>query len=734
MTSADNPAYLSSAHMKFYAVPNLRSEDAFPIDPLTFTPDIPAEAAESKSKFRLWSAAPNTKHAFITAVEGLNPATRIHDRNPPALVHGVIADYDSPAGDDPIGFVRKKGGDPTYISTSYSGHLRLAWAFAEPVPITPDIAERFIRQVFKALDAPKLFPGFDETSGKPNQVFEVGRGWKMVGPTMTVSAVQTCLFRAYNEKGYTASDIEIPIEIVAEEVKRQYPDRWRGEFRLESRGPLFWVDDGIDREGCVVKPDGMICFSDRAGKGFLSWREILGGKFVSAYETKRVAESLLDFHYDGQNFWRTNTGYGLKETQETVQLSLRRMGFSMKAKKGAPLSEVEEALFHIQSAKRVDGAAPCLFDPNKVATLPDGRKIVNTSRVRAIQPATDGDTHLWPWLSTYLSGLLDAEALCPEGISPYDYFWAWASRAYRSCFERQPLSGQAIILAGETGRGKTLFGRGVMGTLCGGWAEAGAYLTGKTSFNKEISEMPIWTIDDNESAVDFKEQRRFTELMKKAVANPTVDAHHKGRDSQLVPWTGRVIMGTNLDAHSLSAIPSLDQSNRDKLMAFQTPTGGSRMVFPSNAEVQAILSKELPHFARWLLDYSPNPKVMGDSRYGVRSYFHPGVEQAARDNSPRQQILEIIEIFAKEIRAANPKRELWKGSATQLVGEMTEMPILRGFTVLRSGAAFGRDLASAEEYGRQHPDVRPIKSRSTGSGKIWTIDLGEEYDLKEDDQ
>lgn len=721
--------------MKFFAVPNLRSEDASQIEPLTFVPNIPADAAETKSAFRLWSSDPKTRHAFITMVEGLNPSVRVHDRNPVALVHGVIADYDSPAGADPIGFVKGKGGDPTFFSTSYSGHLRLVWAFPEPVPVTPDVAERFIRQVFKTVNAVKLFPGFDETSGKPNQLFEIGRGWKLVGPTLTVSAVQTALFRAYNEKGYVASDLEIPIETVADEVVRRFPGRWKGEFKLESRGPLFWIDDGIDREGCVVKPDGMICFSDRAGKGFVSWREILGNAFVSDFETKRVAESLVDFHYDGQNFWRTNTGYGLKETQDSVTLALRRMGFSTKPKKGAPLSEVEEAIFHIQNAKRVDGAAPCLFDPNKVATLPDGRKIVNTSRVRAVQPAADGDPALWPWLNSYLGGLIDGAAVCEDGISPYDYFWAWASRAYRACVERQPLSGQAVILAGETGRGKTLFGRGVMGTLCGGWAEAGAYLTGKTAFNKEISEMPIWTIDDNESAVDYKEQRRFTELLKKAVANPTVDAHHKGRDSQLVPWTGRVIMGTNLDAHSLSAIPNLDQSNRDKLMAFQTPTGETkRMTFPSNAEIQTILTKELPHFGRWLLDYQPNPKVMGDSRYGVRSYFHPGVEAAARDNSPRQQVLEIIEAFVQEIRAGDPKREVWRGTATQLVGQMSDMPILRGFSLLRSGIAFARDLSSAEEYSKQHEKIRPIRSRNTGSGKIWTIDLSADYDIGAGDQ
>jgi hypothetical protein len=195
-------------------------------------------------------------------------------------------------------------------------------------------------------------------------------------------------------------------------------------------------------------------------------------------------------------------------------------------------------------------------------------------------------------------------------------------------------------------------------------------------------------------------------------------------DSQLVPWTGRVILGVNLDSNSLAAIPNLDQSNRDKLSAYQTPVGNrGQMTFPSNTEVQEILVRELPHFGKWLLDYTPDPRVLGDSRYGVRSYFHPNIERAARDNSPRQQILEVIEMFIKELLASDPKRELWTGSSAQLMGEMSEMPLLRIFGNSRNSISFQRDLASAEEYSNSHPEVRRIRSRSTGSGKMWTIHL-----------
>ena len=59
-------------------------------------------------------------------------------------------------------------------------------------------------------------------------------------------------------------------KLVAEKVGAVYGHRWTGDFDVGCRGPLFWIDDGIDREGCQVAEDGMICYSDRAGRGFAS--------------------------------------------------------------------------------------------------------------------------------------------------------------------------------------------------------------------------------------------------------------------------------------------------------------------------------------------------------------------------------------------------------------------------------------------------------------------------------
>ena len=51
---------------------------------------------KTKEAYRAWCADPATDHAFISLVEPENPRAAVNADNPPRLLHGVIADYDSP--------------------------------------------------------------------------------------------------------------------------------------------------------------------------------------------------------------------------------------------------------------------------------------------------------------------------------------------------------------------------------------------------------------------------------------------------------------------------------------------------------------------------------------------------------------------------------------------------------------------------------------------------------------
>lgn len=76
-------------------------------------------------------------------------------------------------------------------------------------------------------------------------------------------------------------------------------------------------------------------------------------------------------------------------------------------------------------------------------------------------------------------------------------------------------------------------------------------------------------IDDTVSAASFQDQRKATELIKRGVANPRISFMAKHVDAITIPWSGRIIVSLNDDANSMSVIPTMDSSNRDKLMAFK---------------------------------------------------------------------------------------------------------------------------------------------------------------------
>ena len=522
------------------------------------------------------------------------------------------------------------------------------------------------------------------------------------------------------------TDVNVPLESVAAELEKRFPSRWKGDFVEGARGPLFWIQDGIDRDGAVVKQEGMLCYSDRAGAPFVSWREIFGNEFIQQYETRRLVDGVSDIWYDGRDFWIFGPQGPVRNIRENVILHLKMAGFSYDKKKGQKASDVESALHYIITNNRVDGAGPFVFRSEKIVLDSDGRRYVNTSRCKAITPADSGDPIHWPWLHDFFDRLFDPVA-DELGSLPLDFWYAWLSRAYKASYYKQQLSGHAVIIVGVAGRGKTLLSQFIMGELMGGAEDASEFLSAKTNFNKSLSEAPVWAVDDTVSATNFADHRKFVEMLKRLVANPRVGVEAKFADRVSIPWFGRIIITLNEDPNSLSMIPNLESSNRDKLMAFRIGDA-ARHEFMSNDKQEALIRKELPHFAKWLLEYEPSIGVVGNARYGVRSYFHPLIENSARDSSTRQGSTELLDIFLKYFKESNPRTDYWTGTTTELLVEMNKVEELRTFPLLKDPMRLQRDLSSAEEYSKANPSLRTITSISTGSGRIWTISINNKHE------
>jgi hypothetical protein len=711
--------------MKYRSIKNLRDVATTATDgPPTANP-IPT--FPNKSAYRAWCADANTNHCFYTLAEGDNPSARIGEENPINKLHGFVADYDAPVEWDRVDQLLADRGDgappPTWRTRTQSGYARLVWEFAEPLPIAPQMAEAFLKRLSDHLCAARLLGGFDRTSLKPSQHFELGCDWVRTGDPLPESVTHPLLLKASSDVVLRSEDTNIPLDDIAAEVNKRFPGRWNGEFAVGARGPLFWIDDGIDREGCQIREDGVVCYSDRAGKGFVSWREVLGKKFVEQYEEKKLGSLVNQYWFSGKSFYKLLNGGPMAIPKEQVVLELRRLGFSPKPKKGQTLSEVEQAMLYISNDCRVDEVAPVVFSDARVVAF-NGRKILNNCKAVPVQPAGDGDPSNWPWLSSFLTPFFAKD---DQGNETLPYFLAWFKRIYLAALYHRLDQGQLLILLGPTGHGKSFLTNQIVAGALGGLADASDFLSGKTSFNRDLCGAAAWVIDDSTAAATYSDQRKFVELTKRCVANPRLEYQAKYADAIPLPWAGRVMMSLNIDANSLAALPTLDSSNRDKVIALRV-NAGFKMRFGTNEQNEEKVRRELPFFLKWLHDWQAPPHVVDASRFGVATYIDSFVEAAAYDNSSRSAIAEMIEFFSKKVRE-HTNQDTWRGTLTEFqvvlhdsnggrsVGNSTNLEFIRrGMTVI-------------EEVCQHNKHIRPVRSFGRGGGKIWEIDLTPAFDI-----
>lgn len=715
--------------MRYRHIKNLRAVAVTCSDePPTVTTPIPV--FENKPAYRAWCADNTTDHCFYTLAEGDNPSARIGEDNPVNKLHGFIADYDAPVDWDRVDQLLKDRGDsapmPTWRTRTQSGYARLIWEFEEPLPISPALAEAFLKRLSDTLNASRLLAGFDRTSLKPSQTFELGSDWQRIGDRLPVTHTHAVLLKASNDCPLRSEDTNIPIDEVALEVAKRFPGRWNGEFAVGARGPLFWIDDGIDREGCQVREDGMICYSDRAGKGFVAWREILGKKFVEQYEEAKLGSLVDQYWFSGRSYYKLLNGGPMAIPKDQLVLELKRVGFSPKPKKGQTLSEVEQAVLYVSNDCRVDEVAPVVFSSKRVVDF-NGRKILNNCKAIPVKPAANGDPANWPWLDTFLSNFFAKD---DDDRETLPYFLAWFRRLYLAALENRLDQGQLLILLGPTGYGKSLLTNQLVAGAVGGFADASEYLSGKTSFNRDLCGAAAWVIDDSTAAATYADQRKFVELTKRCVANPRLEYQAKYADTIPLPWAGRVMMSLNIDANSLAALPTLDSSNRDKVIALRV-NSAFKMKFGTNDQNEAVIRRELPFFLKWLSDWQAPDYVLDSSRFGVATYVDSFVEAAAYDNSSRSAIAEMIEFFSKRVRE-HTERVTWRGTLTEFQVTLHDCNAGRSVGNSVNLEFIRRGMTVIEEVCMHNKHIRPVRSFGRGGGKIWEIDLSPDYDIDQE--
>jgi uncharacterized protein DUF5906 len=646
--------------MKWFALKNLKSQDVFELDPRTAKPAPPfvdEEGNKEKKQFRAWCANDQTDHCFYNHVEGLSPSSRITRDNPPMYLHGFTADYDAVQSQADAKVLLNKNAltPPRWMSTTFSGGVRLTWEFETPVLADNKLLmEQFMKELGKEIGVEKIALNFDKSSFELSQYWEAGKDWTDLGsPPVKSKVLAVVFFRAAN-KTKIQGDSVIPLEDVATEVEKRWPGR--AEITAGARVPLFWVEPFEDRIGAQVGDHGMLCYSSRAGKSFVTWGEILGMEFMKNYQAARVGEAAEGVFYDGQNYWRHDNSWRKRNVEE-MQRWLRVSGISPKPVKGSNFgSEIDMVLLAAQAQNEVKAAVPLVHHKNRIAVI-NGEKFLNISEKSLVRPAESGDPKHFPFLYNFIHNIFDD----PQEKQRESYL-SWLRYAYKQALEGDPAQGQAVIIAGPVSVGKTFWNLRVLGTIFGGSADPTEYLLGATNFNKDLAESYIWACDDSRVSSSWENKVHFANNLKKHVANPQIRCEGKFRDAVVVPWYGRIEATCNLNKSSLEIIPHLDSTIFGKLNLYQWRQWSAPFLPAHGSDAVAI--KELPSFLKWLLEWVPPASVVADNpRFGVKHYHHPNLLAAAVDAGSGARLREMVEIFYEESTevadAKKAEKKIW---------------------------------------------------------------------------
>ncbi|HSR88536.1 MAG TPA: primase-helicase family protein, partial [Pontiella sp.] len=675
-----------------YAIPNLSASRTVECAPWETTTTAPPREH--------WNE-PDVKHTFYSGFEGLIAGVRIDSKDNPAIkLHWLVVDYDSKIDDHERAAVLGRCADfkPQYICRTSSGGARLLWKLAEPFPLhNNDLTKKLLSHVRRKLRLGKLLAGLDKSAFEdPCKYYEAGTDWKRLSDD-EIPAEFMMLWSMEASKSYAWKKLGpvIPMDVLADEVERQYPGRWQGPFESGERGIRFWDSSADNETAAIIRESGMQCFT--GGWAFVPWAHILGRTFVNQYEADRIGGSIADVYFDGRDYWmQLPDGRWESYCKSDMAMILKvDRGLSGHIARGDNYSEVEQALTRVMQNQNITCASPLVHRPKGIVQVGKHR-VLNTSSVSVLQPATDEEyiqasqgrascpsappsapqpsnspsadpaplretipsaptggtgsipsttpvpelsavgcplsSAPFPWIRDFFTGFFDP----PEQL---DYFYAWLRRWYESALEGRMRPGQASFFAGVPNTGKTLLSTVILSRIFGGHIDASSFLSGEDSFNSHLFGSAVWAVDDVVPLTDNRSHMKFSALIKKMAANRTFSVREKYRVDKLIEWNGRVVVTCNTDPESIRILPDVDLSNRDKINLFRVSERDT-FVFPH--DVEATIVAELPFFLRWLLDWEPPDHVVGDTRYGVRTYCEESLFEAARHSSSAYSFLEVL--------------------------------------------------------------------------------------------
>jgi hypothetical protein len=416
------------------------------------------------------------------------------------------------------------------------------------------------------------------------------------------------------------------------------------------------------------------------------------------------------FYYDSGTrlYWRqdSNRTFILVDEKSVSRALAVELGLSRKSDGGG--SEVEHALNAVQTKFNVAYAGP-LAGYRAGLHMEGVRRLLITEGPTLIEPM-EGK---WPLISQLLARMFQC-----GGIDQRPYFYGWLKCAVECLQSGLRRPGQAIVLAGPPGSGKSLLQSLITQVLGGRSERPFTYLAGDSSFNGELFACVHQQVEDEIATRDMRSRRRIGTAIKGMVANETQRCRRMRTEAIALKPMWRISISLNDEPEDLLVLPPLDMGIRDKFILFAIADGPAPMPIRSVGDRDAMwnaLVAELPAFL-WYLQHWEIPQDLLHQRYGVSEFHHPQLLAALRQTAPEERLLEIIDIavFNGMDSACS---ELWQGGALELEQELLRTDFQREVTALFSfNGASGTFL---RRLSQNHPDR--IRSTIVRGRTRWII-------------
>ena len=654
--------------LQFFAAKNQIDPGLVEVAPWEFNPaaaDLARLKGLPKLNRRAVLSRPSTVWQVYTAVR-TGTGSVVSNESPPVAVRGFVVDYDHVVAPEVVfSLVNKLPEEyqPQYIEQSLGDKWRLVWVFEREVLVAGSShCHQFFELFCRNATAATILPGYDSSSTKPAQRWVNGAKWWTAKKTPVPSDIThgIAIEAAKKAKVLDSGAGQFSLELIAAEIQQRWPGRWQGEFKQDSLGVRFWDDTADNSTGCQVKPDGMLCFT--GPHPFRTWADIFGIQWVREQTAKQLGKAADGIYFDGHDYWRNwdNTWWNLGRND--VVLALKTAGISDRVPKGETASDVDHVMAHIQTANRIHGASPCINYRPGVIQIAD-KKILNISSLRSVQPADNPVD--WPWIRAFLEG-----HFAEPDRQPLAHFYAWLQRSYKAIRDYRPLMGQAVFLCGPKHNGKTLLMERIVKPLLGGLSgNPFDWFCGRTRFNEELFNAFLWAIHDEESPTD-QERKKFLARLKASVVNVTHTYEPKFCSRVVVEHTGRLVVTLNDGPQDVGMLPEVNGNTYDKMMFFRSQE--FRGTWGTNQEIEETISRELPGFARWLLDWEPPEGILERSRVGVASYFDPQTLELSRQQMHHYNLRELLVIWvASSAEFGEGCPTVWEGTPSRLMASLS---------------------------------------------------------------